>query len=102
MDAEGILGPISHPWKIVTRFLRYGYGSANLNPCTGGTMEDDPRLGLLHPEWECLEIEARFKNGFCGLQVRNKVTGQVAMSDPRLLPDALSARGLNLMTFDLD
>jgi hypothetical protein len=90
------------PWR--TRLRNFdGFWFPNyFNPSTVELSTGDPRLGPLPSEWEQiprsketaddLEFLVRFKN---------ERTGAVMNSDPRMLPEALEQRGVELQTFRL-
>jgi hypothetical protein len=75
------------------------------NAETGEHTTEDPRLEP-HPEWERIDLEdlGRDLTGddpeFCDF-FRNKSTGELINYDPRLLPEALKARGVQLRNFTL-
>jgi len=100
-DAIGILGPFPEPWhgKLENRpgtRTRLVYH----NNDTGEYTYDDPRLGSLG-DWKRIEHETEHDDPEIFEYFRNKTTGEVMNSDPRMLPDALKARGVNLTTFVL-
>ncbi|KAK4450969.1 HET-domain-containing protein [Podospora aff. communis PSN243] len=85
MNAEGFLGPVPSPW-------------------TARRTLHDPRLNPLPPdEWEEVQgdITLRLEYRDFDLFFRNKQTGQVLDSDPRMQPEALRQRGVDLGLFRL-
>jgi hypothetical protein len=60
---------------------------------------EDPRLEALPSEWEEVDKEDEARLRFHVQHHRNKVTGEIINSDPRLLPEALGVRGVQLDTF---
>ena len=87
----GLLGPLPEPWvaKVDTRDLRSFCEFFNTE--TGDYTKEDPRLpSLKDGDWERVEDhETAAGDPLVYDYFRNKVTGEVMNSDPRLLPDAL-------------
>jgi hypothetical protein len=102
MDGEAFLGPLPEGSKAVVRWDRNGDTyQLFVDSTTQTKTKQDPRLEPLPAEWERALVKDRFwptkkVDGF-----RNKDTGQTMDSDPRMLPDALRARGVPLETFTL-
>lgn len=71
------------------------------NPSTGVVIEEDPRLDPLPPEWERVQADRTPDDPVACALFKNKVTGEVMNSDPRLLLEALAQRGVDLKTFQL-
>ena len=70
------------------------------NPTTDELTREDPRLEP-HPDWERVEQTMPLEQDdpeVCDF-FRNKRTGEVMDSDPRISPEALEARGVKLRTF---
>jgi hypothetical protein len=61
----------------------------------------DPRLSVLPPEWEEIDQEDEVRLDVAVQHYRNKVTGGIINSDPRLSAGALKARGVPLETIVL-
>lgn len=102
MDGESILGPLPAPWKIrMTTNIGGIHEITYWNPQTNVTSQEDPRLDSLLPEWERLPQEWTREDPVITAWHKNKVTGEVMNSDPRMLPDALIARGVKLEHFKL-
>lgn len=69
---------------------------------TGEETIEDPRLESLEgSNWERVDHEPTLDDPEVFDYFRNKETGEVINSDPRLLPEALKARGVYLTTFCL-
>ncbi|KAI1410744.1 HET-domain-containing protein [Hypoxylon sp. FL1857] len=103
MDGEAILGPIPHPWRVVM-VTEGGYNHAHyLNVDSERRSTEDPRLEEipLPPEWEPIEWERTAADPLYCKKFRNRGTGEVINSDPRLFPEALTARGVPLRTITL-
>jgi len=104
MCGESLLGPLPFPWKR----RREGssvpfkpdigvYWNSEANELTS----DDPRLPPLPSEWEKVERERGKDDPIIFTLHRNKLTGELINSDPRMLPDALRERGVELEEFRL-
>ena len=61
----------------------------------------DPRLGPLPEGWRWIETVRTNNDPFIFETFENSVTGEKMNSDPRMLPDALRARGVKLDWFEL-
>jgi hypothetical protein len=107
MEGQAILGSIPVPWSVMLRLSdsllisqrrdeTYFYNSD-----TKVKSRHDPRLGVLSDEWEEIDVEDEVRLGTLIQHYRNKLTGEIINSDPRLLPEALEARGVLLETFEL-
>lgn len=103
MAAEALLGPLPCGWKAVARHDgRYGdYQQCFVDPADPSSPAEDPRLGGLPGEWTRTVAPDRLWAGKKVDAFRNTATGQILYSDPRMLPDALKARGVPLETFKL-
>lgn len=107
-DGQALLGALPHPWRVQVfdhpeQDFRIEHKYYN-----GQTRElttSDPRLEA-HPEWERVPFEdlERALTGDDPLVVeffKNKTSGEVMNSDPRLLPDELECRGVKLRWFSI-
>lgn len=108
-DARPFLGPLPHGWRVQLaerHFEGYWRQIKFINEVTGEVAIEDPRLEPLSHGWERVEPEElggpRDVNDsrFC-TYFRNTANGDIVDYDPRMLPDALEARGVNLETFVL-
>lgn len=101
MDAEALIGPLLHEWRIEIDFIEGRYNIRYLDTTTGERTSDDPRLDALPSDCE------RIQRGYTACDphyvawFRNRATGEVMNSDPRLLPEALERRGVKLETLRL-
>ncbi|TGO11852.1 hypothetical protein BTUL_0100g00310 [Botrytis tulipae] len=99
MDGEALLGPIPSPWKTeLYRRKDSGYSTHFVKP--NEKTLDDPRLPPLSSEW----IEVNRDDGPWPISksfFKNVVTGEMMDSDPRMLPQALVERGVELRKFKL-
>ena len=101
-DEESFLGPLPLHWKVT--LLRDTLGRLEvryLNTSTNEMTTLDPRLGPLVEPWEELKVVRTPDDPAMFAGFGNKQTGEVMNSDPRMLPDALRARGVPLKTFTL-
>ena len=100
VEGEALLGALPSNWQRVLRFfpdLGTHY-SAFTNVHTGVVQVEDPRLGPLPAGWCLLDhSEKHAYNRFSNEELG--VTGTLA--DPRLSPEALRARGVNLQEIRL-
>jgi hypothetical protein len=66
------------------------------------TCDEDPRLGPLPEEWEAVDRGERTSEDPRIFRCfRNKQTGEVVNSNPRMEPEALRHRGVKLWEFTL-
>lgn len=101
-DAVGVLGPLPAPWRAIIRGDALGRPLHRyLDLTTGEQTAEDPRLDILPPEWERTARERRPDDPALYEVFKNRVTGEIINSDPRLSPDALRLRGVELETFPL-
>ncbi|KAK0631415.1 heterokaryon incompatibility protein-domain-containing protein [Immersiella caudata] len=100
-DAIALLGPLPEPWQ---GHLENRLGTRRRlvfhNKETGEYSHDDPRLGELG-DWERVDAKMGADDPEVFEFFRHKETEEVMNSDPRMLPDALKARGVELTTFVL-
>ncbi|OTA62266.1 HET-domain-containing protein [Hypoxylon sp. EC38] len=109
MYGEAILGPIPRPWKVVILREedwrhRAHYWKVNIDDeSIEEKSTEDPRLEQIPipPEWEPIEWERTRADPLNCKKFRNRDTGEVINSDPRLFPEALEARGVPLRTITL-
>ncbi|EEU33466.1 uncharacterized protein NECHADRAFT_98482 [Fusarium vanettenii 77-13-4] len=104
MDGEALLGPLPSGWTV-----KASYGEDGLlrpvyhNSHTDTACVDDPRLDsrALPSHWEPIEWTRTRDDPIACTKYRNGTTGEEINCDPRLLPDALSARGVRCEAIDL-
>ncbi|PVH69947.1 HET-domain-containing protein [Cadophora sp. DSE1049] len=104
MDGEAFLGPIPSPWKAeVWRRPDADFSTYFVDPAwPNAKTTNDPRLPPLPPEWE--EIKNNNSNHpwlITQCFFKNISTGEIMDSDPRMLPEALEQRGVELKRFRL-
>jgi len=104
MRGEYLLGPLPAPWKL---WLIPHSGPRRepvfCNSETGVKTLEDPRLWELPADWERIEPQPGRTpdDPFFTRFHRNKRTGEVINSDPRMLPEELISRGIKVETFKL-
>ncbi|KAM7184648.1 Heterokaryon incompatibility protein (HET) domain containing protein [Naviculisporaceae sp. PSN 640] len=103
-DGRALLGPVPTPWKTKTDpgylWLKF------FNEETGKVTDDDPRLHPLgeESEWQPDYVsEALPRGGYQHYRIwKNKRTGETCKHDPRMSPDALRERGVDLVTLRIE
>lgn len=110
MDGESLLGPLPPSWEInIDMYSQSNSGECNdivrsptyHNISTNTKTSEDPRLGQLPDHWEAVAQLRTPNDPMLFAPHRNKLTGNIMNSDPRLLPELLRERGVNLQTFML-
>ncbi|KAI1277039.1 HET-domain-containing protein [Xylaria sp. FL0933] len=104
MDGEALLGELPCPWEVQVKSNKRGLWAPGFqNNDLGQWSEDDPRLDNipLPAEWEPIELEWTRSDPEHCRKFRNRDTGEIINSDPRLLPEALLARGIPVKTITL-
>ncbi|KAI0418246.1 heterokaryon incompatibility protein-domain-containing protein [Xylaria grammica] len=99
--AELLLGPIPPEFSINYAVDKSYITPWFMNSITGERQRDDPRLGSDPEGWESLPLERTRDDPYNFVRFRNKGTGEVVNWDPRLTPEALAARGVELEKFRL-
>lgn len=99
MDGEALLGPLPEDWRLVIRHDRSSVvdSPAFWNSKLEQFSAEDPRLGDLPAGWR---RETHKDEEFQTLFTRD-VDGEQTWDDPRLTPDELRRRGVQLTTFEL-
>ncbi|KAM7184991.1 Heterokaryon incompatibility protein (HET) domain containing protein [Naviculisporaceae sp. PSN 640] len=101
-DATALLGPLPEPWSIqIFGDVEEPTVAKFWNAETGKPSEDDPRLGPLPDEWKRVYRDRTADDPYIFQPFLNRVTGETITHDPRMSPEALRARGVNLRTFTL-
>jgi hypothetical protein len=104
MDGEGLLGTIPPPWCVTMSTHLQGYWSRVFqNTKADIYTTNDPRWAEIPipPEWEPIDFERTVADPTHCVKFRNRNTGEIINSDPRLFPEALIARGVPLKTITL-
>jgi hypothetical protein len=100
MDGEGLLGPLPEPWRMrIVPGSEVLWAPGYFNLSTGTLSQEDPRLaalGCVPDEWEAIQPERMPDDPKYFQKFRNKSIGEIINSDPRLIPNALKARGIQL------
>ena len=99
MDGAAFLGPLPSKWQLVLRYLEQfssNYG-AFLDHQTGEFQIEDPRIGPLPAGWYI--SDHKMKDAFN--LYANVETGEETRFDPRMTPEALAARGVEMREFRL-
>ena len=101
-DAVGILGPLPDHWKVIIKGDAFGRPTHRFFHLSDNEETlNDPRLEPLPLNWERATYE-RFANDPAIFErFRNLVTGELVNYDPRLSPERLEARGVELQSFRL-
>ena len=99
MEGAACLGPLPSTWQLTSRdFEEYsGYYDAFLDRQTGNFQIEDPRLGPLPPGWYITDHEKKDAYNVYA----NDETGEWTFFDPRMTPEALTARGVEMREFQL-
>ena len=99
MDGAAFLGPLSGHWQSFMRYFEeYSRGyRAFLNTQTGEFQIEDPRLGPLPAGWYISDHDEKDAYN----RYANDETKEKTWFDPRMTPEALTARGVELREFQL-
>ncbi|KAL8995136.1 MAG: hypothetical protein Q9169_005079 [Polycauliona sp. 2 TL-2023] len=99
MAGEALLGELPEHWTHVKKYYPddFQYVDCYRDGNTGETQLDDPRLGPLPAGWRIKSH--RNENAYSTFN--NDETGKITRFDPRLEPDMLKARGVELQEFRL-
>jgi hypothetical protein len=102
MDAEAVLGPLPSDFIVQVGTSAGWYGGFKFfNTITNETVTEDPRLGDLPPVWVQTEAARLPTDPLHFMRYRNLADGKTINGDPRLLPEALRARGTSLKPLKL-
>jgi hypothetical protein len=102
MDGEALLGPLPTAHEVFVEYTRDSDDVQTFRDVlTGRCTTEDPRLGPLPTEWETIVTKDRLWHAKQVNAWRNRSTQEIMYSDPRLLPDALAARGVVLETLTI-
>ena len=101
-DAVGILGPLPDHWSAIIRGDALGRPTPRyISLEDQHETKDDPRLGPLPDKWERVTSVRSAEDPSIFERFKNLETDELVDSDPRLFPDALVARGIELQRFAL-
>ncbi|PLB34246.1 HET-domain-containing protein [Aspergillus candidus] len=107
MHSEGVLGRFPPGWKGIFLMDENGLDrpcyrcDESDSPDGTVTTEEDPRLGPVPPPFERVASQRTPDDPTNFVRFRNCETGEVVNYDPRLTPEALRGRGVNVETFHL-
>jgi len=102
-DATALLGQLPSPWRVQVFEDDAGYLTSYrfFNPQSNVLSDEDPRLGPLE-QWTRITRPQRTADDPVILQCfQHNQTGEIIKHDPRLDPEALIRRGLNVDNFCL-
>jgi hypothetical protein len=99
---ESLIEPLPSQFRIQYVRGKFGVNMPHyLNNSIKELADEDPRLGPISPDWERAPAERTSDDPSMFTRFKNKVSGEMINSDPRLFPEALEARGVKLETFTL-
>jgi hypothetical protein len=102
MEGEALLGPLPSPWRRAWRIDTEGTGQRYhcfISQTDGEIRIEDPRLGPLPPGWRVRDHEKmHMYNWYVNDDTRE---GYDMNYDPRMMAEALRARGVKLTDFKL-
>ncbi|KAF2649712.1 HET-domain-containing protein [Lophiostoma macrostomum CBS 122681] len=101
MDAESLLGPLPKPWISQLQIVDACDVLHFFNVDTNELLLEDPRLPPLPSGWEETGRKPTSDDPRYFKEFHNRDTGRVINSDPRMMPDALRARGVVIRAFRL-
>ena len=99
MEGAACLGPLPSKWQWFSRYFdEYSRDyEAFLNHQTSEFQVEDPRLGPLPVGWYISDHEGKDAANLYA----NEETGEETWFDPRMTPEALTARGVEMREFQL-
>ena len=100
MQAEPLLGPLPHPWQRVNRYSEELEGSFEcfFDKETDQYQLDNPRLSPLPNGWR---VKSHAEEAWWNRYVNENTGEDAGEFDPRLTPESLKQRGVNLQEFRL-
>ncbi|CAN9308419.1 unnamed protein product [Alternaria alternata] len=101
MDGEALLGDLPRSWTVQEHYDDGASVFKYYNRDTECLTSKDPRLPPLHESWRKVCRQRTPDDPVNVAYFEHIPTGRIINSDPRLLPDALRSRGVNLETFAL-
>ncbi|KAH7066448.1 heterokaryon incompatibility protein-domain-containing protein [Paraphoma chrysanthemicola] len=101
MDSEALLGPLPQGYGVQYDSDENGdWHQIFVEPSTRQSSRSDPRLPPLPTPWERCVAPDRLWGAVKEVGAfKNKDTDEIMYTDPRMLPDALRARGVPLQEF---
>ncbi|KAH7392149.1 heterokaryon incompatibility protein-domain-containing protein [Phaeosphaeria sp. MPI-PUGE-AT-0046c] len=100
MDGEALLGPLNNH-SVIVDYDSNGEIQVFVDASTKTETLHDPRLGALPAEWDQIVTNDRLWPERKVRAYKNSNTGEILFSDPRLLPAALTDRGVPLQHLSL-
>ncbi|KAM7194417.1 Heterokaryon incompatibility protein (HET) domain containing protein [Naviculisporaceae sp. PSN 640] len=102
-DAITLLGLLPEPWRVQVFPDRAGLPNIFrfFNAETGELTDEDPRLDPLPDEWRRINRDRTEDDPQIFQCFENTRTGETITHDPRMSPEALIARGVDIRTFCL-
>ena len=99
MSGEAILGPLPDCFDVVYRFVEVAdnYQRPYIERETATVLEEDPRSGSLPTGWRKISFNGDPNRWF----VNDENGREPTSSDPRLTPEALRKRGVDLKVFEI-
>ncbi len=104
VDGEGFLGPLPENYSVKVVYDPDGLLRPRFkNEETGVQSIDDPRLANwpVPEDWEPIEWTRTREDPMICVKYKNKSTGEIINSDPRLTPEILKSRGVLVKTISL-
>jgi hypothetical protein len=101
MEGQAVLGSLSPSWNPIVEHTYSTYTLLFRNSQDGAKTQEDPRLGKLPENWEPIEKEDDARLRYTIQHYRHKITNEIINSDPRLLLEAVRARGIKVKTLVL-
>jgi hypothetical protein len=101
MDGEALLGDLPRSWTVQDHHDDGVLVSKYYNRDTECLTSEDPRLPHLDESWRKVRRQRTPDDPYHVAYFEHIPNGRIINSDPRLLPDALRSRGVNLETFTL-
>jgi hypothetical protein len=101
MNGEALLGDLSRSWTVQEHHKDSQTVFKYYNRDTECLTSEDPRLPSLDESWRKVCRQRTADDPLHVTYFEHIPTGQIINSDPRLLPDVLRSRGVNLETFAL-
>jgi hypothetical protein len=97
MQGEALLGPLDSGWKQIWRHVKgWAYEIAFKNMETGDIAVIDPRLGPLPSGWNAHYVVEAHQWWFWPDGAKN-----MTVYDPRLTPESLTKRGVEVRHFEI-
>jgi hypothetical protein len=102
MDGEALLVPLPDGWRVIVGYDQYHYMHQRfVDPSTKSSTRWDPRLPPLSLQWRPVSaIDPLWPNKTVQA-FQDTTTEEISYSDPRMLPDALGARGVLLEKLEM-